>query len=126
MKRLLPALLAATCLLGIPAVAQNVPDIAFDSAANALTTPDDIYLGLRGLRTMHVRLRQHQENAIKVASWLEGQPEVARVLCPALPSFPGHKLWKRDFTGASGLFSVLLKERPKAAVDAFLDTLKKK
>ena len=86
--------------------------------------PDDIYLGLRGLRTIHVRLRGHQENAIKVATWLEGRPEVARVLFPALPSFPGHNLWKRDFTGASGLFSVLLKERPKPAVDAFLDAMK--
>jgi cystathionine beta-lyase len=86
--------------------------------------PDDVYLGLRGLRTLHVRLKRHEENTIKVATWLEGQPEVQRVLCPALPSFPGHRLWKRDFTGASGLFSVLLKERPKAAVDAFLDELK--
>ena len=85
--------------------------------------PDDIYLGLRGLRTIHVRLRGHQENAIKVASWLETRPEVARVLYPALPSFPGHKLWKRDFTGASGLFSVLLKDQPKPAVDAFLDAM---
>jgi cystathionine beta-lyase len=86
--------------------------------------PDDVYLGLRGLRTMHVRLQRHQENAMKVATWLETRPEVQRVLYPALPSDPGYALWKRDFTGASGLFSVLLAERPKPAVDAFLDALK--
>ncbi|MSP49771.1 MAG: cystathionine beta-lyase [Alphaproteobacteria bacterium] len=85
--------------------------------------PDDIYLALRGLRTIHVRLKRHEENAMKVAEWLEGRPEVARVLFPALPSHPGHAIWKRDFTGASGLFSVLLKERSKPATDAFLDTL---
>ena len=86
--------------------------------------PDDVYLALRGLRTIHVRLKRHQENAMKVAEWLEGRPEVARVLYPALPSHPGHAIWKRDFTGASGLFSVLIKERPKAATDAFLDAMK--
>lgn len=85
--------------------------------------PDDVYLGLRGLRTLSVRLQRHQENALKVATWLEGRAEVQKVLYPALPSHPGHALWKRDFTGASGLFSILLKDLPKPAVDAFLDSL---
>lgn len=85
--------------------------------------PDDVYLGLRGLRTLGVRLPRHQENGIRLATWLQGRPEVARILHPALPDDPGHALWKRDFTGACGLFGVLLHPRPKAAVDAMLDGL---
>lgn len=72
--------------------------------------PDDIYLGLRGLRTLGVRLRQHMVNALDVAAWLETRPEVDRVLHPGLPSHPGHAIWKRDFLGASGLFSIVLRE----------------
>ncbi|MEL0143140.1 MAG: cystathionine beta-lyase [Alphaproteobacteria bacterium] len=71
--------------------------------------PDDCYLGLRGLRTMGVRLKQHQENATTVANWLKSRAEVSRVLYPALPDDPGHELWKRDFEGACGLFGVVLK-----------------
>lgn len=85
--------------------------------------PDDCYLAQRGIRTLHVRLKQHWENGLKLAEWLQAQPEVLRVIHPALPSDPGHKLWKRDFLGASGLFGVVLKPTPKAAVDAFLDSL---
>ncbi len=70
--------------------------------------PDDCYLGLRGLRTMGVRLKQHQENALIVANWLKARPEVSRVLFPALPDDPGHELWKRDFEGACGLFGFVL------------------
>lgn len=70
--------------------------------------PDDCYLGLRGLRTMGVRLKQHQENALVIANWLKTRPEVSRVLYPALPDDPGHELWKRDFEGACGLFGVVL------------------
>ena len=84
---------------------------------------DDAYLGLRGLRTLDVRLRRHFESGVQVAEWLQGRREVAQVLHPALPSFPGHALWKRDFTGASGLFSIVLKSFPKPAIDAFLDGL---
>lgn len=84
---------------------------------------DDAYLGLRGLRTLDVRLRRHFENGVQVAEWLQGRSEVAQVLHPALPSFPGHALWKRDFTGASGLFSIVLKSFPKSAIDAFMDGL---
>lgn len=85
--------------------------------------PDDVYLALRGLRTMSVRLERHMKSALEIARWLEGRPEVSRVLHPALPSFPGHELWKRDFTGASGLFSFELAPAPDAAVHAFLDVL---
>lgn len=71
---------------------------------------DDIYLGTRGLRTLAVRLKQHWESGIALAEWVARQPEVERVLYPALPGDPGHRLWKRDFTGACGLFGVVLKE----------------
>src|SRR5262249_12549437 len=84
---------------------------------------DDCYLALRGLRTLPVRLKRHQETATRLATWLEGRPEVARVLYPALPSDPGHAVWKRDFTGACGLFGVVLKDVPKAAVAAMLNGL---
>ncbi len=85
--------------------------------------PDDVYLGLRGLRTLSVRLERHFKSGIAVARWLEQRPEVLRLLHPALPGHPGHALWKRDFTGASGLFSMVLKPVPQKAVFAFLDTL---
>jgi cysteine-S-conjugate beta-lyase len=85
--------------------------------------PDDVYLGLRGLRTLSVRLERHYQSGLAVARWLEGRPEVLRLLHPALPSHPGHAIWKRDFTGASGLFSMVLKPAPQKAVFAFLDTL---
>jgi cysteine-S-conjugate beta-lyase len=85
--------------------------------------PDDVYLGLRGLRTLAVRLERHHKSGIAVAKWLEQRPEVLRLLHPALPSDPGHAIWKRDFTGASGLFSMVLKPVPQKAVFAFLDTL---
>jgi cystathionine beta-lyase len=86
--------------------------------------PDDVFLALRGLRTLAVRLAHHQESAIDMAQWLAARPEVARVLHPALASDPGHAIWKRDFTGASGLFSIVLRPAPQAAVDALLDTVK--
>ena len=86
-------------------------------------SPDDAYLALRGLRALDVRLQRHQENALKVAHWLAKQPQVARVLHPALPDCTGHELWKRDFSGASGLFSVILKGGDKTARAAFIDSL---
>ena len=85
--------------------------------------PDDVYLGLRGLRTLAVRLERHFKSGLAVARWLEQRPEVLRLLHPAMPSFSGHAIWKRDFTGASGLFSMVLKPVPQQAVYAFLDTL---
>lgn len=97
------------------------------SAATAMlgycVGPDDAYLGLRGLRTMAVRLKQHHKNGLAVAEWLEQRPEVSRVLHPALPSNPHHALWKRDFTGASGLFGVVLKPAGKASVAALIEGL---
>jgi cysteine-S-conjugate beta-lyase len=89
----------------------------------AATGPDDQFLALRGLRTLGVRMPRHYETGLKLARWLERQPEVVRVLHPALPSCPGHELWKRDFKGASGLFSFVLKPVAKPALAAMLDDL---
>jgi cystathionine beta-lyase len=85
--------------------------------------PDDTYLGLRGLRTLSIRLDRHYQSGLAVARWLEARPEVLRMLHPALPSHPGHAIWKRDFSGASGLFSMVLKPVPQKAYYAFNDTL---
>jgi cystathionine beta-lyase len=85
--------------------------------------PEDVYLGLRGIRSLSVRLAHHEKSALEMANWLAGRPEVSRVLHPALPSHPGHALWKRDFTGSSGLFSIVLKPFSHEAVAAMLDGL---
>ena len=85
--------------------------------------PDDMYLALRGLRTMSVRLERHMRNATAVAEWLRGRSEVESVMYPALSNDPGHQIWKRDFTGASGLFSVVLKPTSQQSVAAMLDGL---
>jgi cystathionine beta-lyase len=84
---------------------------------------EEIYLGLRGMRTIEVRLERHWRSGLEMARWLQARPEVSRVLHPALESDPGHALWKRDFLGASGLFSFVLKPVPKAAVAAMLEGL---
>jgi cystathionine beta-lyase len=84
---------------------------------------EEVFLGLRGLRTLSVRLRQHQESGLALASWLSQRPEVRRVMHPALPEDPGHTLWKRDFTGACGLFGLELRPCSEVAVAAFLDGL---
>lgn len=94
---------------------------AYDYAYSV--SPDDCYQALRGLRTLGVRLKQHMDNALTVARWLEQRPEVSRVLYPALESDPGHALWKRDFRGASGLFSVVLKPVGEAALNRFVNSL---
>lgn len=86
--------------------------------------PDDVFLTLRGLRTLAVRLHHHQQAAMNMAQWLARRPEVTRILYPAWPDDPGHAIWKRDFTGAPGLFSIVLKPAPQQAVSALLDTLK--
>lgn len=83
--------------------------------------PDDMYLALRGLRTLDVRMERHQSSALKIAAWMRTRPEVQTVLHPGLSNAPGHSLWKRDFTGSSGLYSVILKPVPEAAVAAMLD-----
>jgi cystathionine beta-lyase len=85
--------------------------------------PDDVYLGTRGMRTMAVRLKQHQESALLMADFLLSRPEVDRVLYPPHPTSAGHEIWKRDFTGGSGLMGVVLKPVSEPAVAAMLDGL---
>ena len=98
-------------------VRRTVADYGYCSSA------DECYLALRGLRTIGVRMKQQMASAIKVAQWLQSRAEVARVLFPALEGDPGHAIWKRDFSGACGLFSVVFKPVPQEAVNAFLDKL---
>jgi cystathionine beta-lyase len=81
-------------------------------------SPDDAWLGSRGLRTMGVRLKQHEASALQIAQWLKQQPRVGRMLHPALPDCPGHELWKRDFKGSTGLFTFELDGDPAAFVDS--------
>ena len=85
--------------------------------------PEDVFLALRGLRTMDLRLREAERQGLALAHFLAQRPEVLRVIHPALPDHPDHALWKRDFSGSSGLFSVVLKPASEAAVAAFLDAL---
>jgi cystathionine beta-lyase len=85
--------------------------------------PEDVFLGLRGLRTMALRLREHEKQALDMARWLAARPEVAQVLHPALESYKGHEIWKRDFKGSSGLFSIILKPCSDKALAAMLDGL---
>lgn len=85
---------------------------------------DDASLALRGLRTLPIRLAQHQRHATKVAEWLQRQPQVGRVFYPALPGDPGHALWQRDFSGASGLVSFAFRSADAAAARAFVDALR--
>ncbi|HWF77493.1 MAG TPA: cystathionine beta-lyase [Caulobacteraceae bacterium] len=85
---------------------------------------DDAYQMLRGLRTLPTRLDRHGASSVKVAAWLAEQPEIARVLHPALPGAPGHALWKRDYAGPAGVFSIVLKPASSATVNAFLDALR--
>lgn len=85
--------------------------------------PDDVYLGLRGLRTLSVRLERHHQNGLELASWLQSRPEVARVMHPALPGDPGYALWERDFSGACGLFGLVLHPVARDALDEMLNHL---
>jgi cystathionine beta-lyase len=85
--------------------------------------PEDVFLALRGLRTMELRLREAQQQGLAMAHWLAARPEVQTVLHPALPSHPDHAIWKRDFSGSSGLFSVVLQPFSDRAVAAMLDGL---
>ena len=88
-----------------------------------MASPDDVFLALRGMRTLDVRLRQHQKSAMHIAQWLRGHPAVARVLYPALEDDPGHAIWKRDYLGASGLFGVELEPCREGDLAAFVDSL---
>ncbi len=94
--------------------------VALGNSAGA----EEVFLGLRGLRTLSVRLRRHQETGIKLAKWLSARSEVSRVIHPALPSDPNHALWKRDFSGANGLFAMILHPVPDAAICAMLDGMR--
>ncbi len=85
--------------------------------------PEDVFLALRGLRTMDLRLREAERQGLEMAHWLAARPEVKDVLHPALPTHRGHEIWKRDFLGSSGLFSIILHPAPDSAVDALLDSL---
>ena len=88
-----------------------------------LAGPEDVFLGLRGLRTLHLRLREAEAQGLVMARWFAERPEVSRVLHPALPDCPGHANWARDFKGSTGLFSVVLHPVPQPAVAAMLDGL---
>lgn len=104
------------------------PDIAAGLQAGVVdlgwsVAAEDAYAMLRGLRTLDVRLKRHGENGLRIAEWLRAREEVVAVLHPALPGAPGHDLWKRDFSGACGLFAFVLQPAPAAATAAFLDAL---
>ena len=104
-----------------PALAQRLIQTGWDTGW--AVSPDDCYTVLRSLRTLPLRIACHGASAMQVAKWLNGQAEVAQVLCPALPGSPGHALWKRDFDGTNGLFGLVLRPGPSRAADAFLDAL---
>lgn len=112
-------------LLGVATANERAWDLLQQAAHDFGQTagPDDLYLALRGLRSLSVRLHQHWENAMLLAESLGGHPAVARVLYPAIPSDPGHGLWKRDFKGASGLFAVALHPVSRPALERFFESL---
>ena len=89
-----------------------------------VASPDDCFLALRGLRSLSVRLERQSASALRVARWLESRPEVKRVLYPALESDPGHRLWKRDFAGASSLFGLAMHTTDEAAVARMVNGLR--
>jgi cystathionine beta-lyase len=113
-------------LLGVVVASEQTyrPLVRLWTDMGVAPSTDDCFLGLRGLRTLSVRLARHHESALRVASWLRERPEVAEVLYPALPGARGHELWCRDFKAASGLFGVVLKPADKTRVDAMLDSLR--
>jgi len=116
----------ADVFMGAAATARSSLVEALDQAIldfGWAVSPDDAYQMLRGLRTLPTRIARHQESGFIVAEWLRGQPEVADVLHPGLAGGPDHALWKRDFTGAAGLFGIVLQPAAPCAVHAFLDNL---
>jgi cystathionine beta-lyase len=109
-------------LAGAPALQAQVKATA--KAIGLAVSAEDAWLTLRGMRTLAVRFARQADSALSVAHWLAQRPEVAQVLHPALASHPDHALWRRDFTGASGLFSVILRPADAAGVDRFLSALR--
>jgi cystathionine beta-lyase len=112
-------------MLGTATATEATFDQLRDSARSLgnSVAPDDHYLGQRGLRTLAVRLRQHEKNAITIANWVKARPEVIRVMHPALPDDPGHEIWKRDFLGSSGLFGFVMKSVSHEGLGAFLNEM---
>ena len=100
---------------------QRIQDTVWD--LGHAVSPDDAFLAARGLRTLHLRLRRHQDSALELARWLAQRPEVGTVLHPALETCPGHKFWKRDFSGSASLFAFSLKDRTAADAERFVDAL---
>lgn len=92
-------------------------------ALGQVVSPDDASLALRGLRTMGLRLQHETSSVVELSKWLESRAEIAKVLCPMLPGSPGHDIWKRDFSGGCGLFSLVFRGKDGAARDAFIDAL---
>ncbi len=115
----------ADALLGsATATAETIDRLRYESGLIGFSAaPDDVYLALRGLRTLSVRVKQHEAAAKDIASWIAKRPEVARVLHPAFASCPGHDIWARDFTGSTGLFSFVLKDDSEARSTAFLEDM---
>jgi cystathionine beta-lyase len=102
---------------------QQIAKMAHGTLGHAVSA-DDCYQALRGLRTLHARLMQHQETALTLARWLAARPEVEQVLHPAIPGTPGHEFWKRDIGASSGLFGVVLKPVPPERIDAMLNGMR--
>ena len=115
----------ADAMLGSITVTEKLADKLVGEAGDLgiCAGTEEMYLGLRGIRTIGVRLERHWQSGLDIARWLEQRPEVARVIHPALPSHPQHDIWKRDFLGASGLFSIVLQPCSKQAVAAMLEGL---
>jgi cystathionine beta-lyase len=110
-------------MLGIAVCTEQafIPVKKTASATGYCGGPDDIYMALRGLRTLPLRMERHQQTATQLATWLQAHPAVERVMYPALADDPGHEIWKRDYSGASGLFGVLLKPCSDTQLAAMLD-----
>jgi len=98
--------------------------VSFVNELGLYASGDDCFLALRGIRTLPIRMRRHQESGLALARWLAARPEVCRILYPALEGDPGYALWKRDFLGASGLFGIVLKPVREAGLAAMIDGLK--
>lgn len=112
-------------LLGTVSASARYFDQIFETfvTLGACSGPDDVYQVLRGLRTMGIRLERHEKSALEIANWITGQMGVGKVLHPALPGNAGHEIWKRDFSGSSGIFSFVLEGASIEQAHAFLDAL---